>query len=115
LGTVATSASELCRFAGSTSGAGHVAVTTAVAKRDSVTRVDVAMNFDTPMFLWLRIRYPVEEISTWRAGELQHLAVNTRYLVDQSIIRQQWGEFQRATDRRASVCGRWLPIPACRR
>jgi hypothetical protein len=78
--TVVASASEVCRFAGRTSGAGHVAVTTAVAKGDSVTRVDVAMTFETTMFLWLHIRYLVEEISTWRASELQRLAVNTPLL-----------------------------------
>jgi hypothetical protein len=96
--TGATSASEVCRFAGRTSDAGHVAVTTTVANRDSVTRVDVAMTFEATMFLWLHIHYLIEEISTWRAGELQRLAVNTRYLVGHSVIRQQWDDFQRAAD-----------------
>jgi hypothetical protein len=46
--------------------------------------------------LWLRIHYLVEEISTWRAGEMERLAVNTRYLVGEHIVRQQWDTFQRS-------------------
>jgi hypothetical protein len=56
------------------------------------------MTFEATMFLWLHIHYLIEEISTWRAGELQRLAVNTRYLVGHSVIRQQWDDFQRAAD-----------------
>jgi hypothetical protein len=96
--TAATSAAEVCRFAGNTSDAGHVAVTTTVASTDGVTRVDVVMTFEATMFLWLHIHYLVEEISSWRGDNLERIAVNTRYLVGHSIIRQQWDDFQRASD-----------------
>jgi len=93
--TVEASA-EVCRFAGTTDYAGRVAVTTDVEAADGVTRVDVTMAFDVTWMLWLRIHYLVEEISTWRAGEMERLAVNTRYLIGEHIVRQQWDAFQRS-------------------
>jgi hypothetical protein len=62
-----------------------------------VTKVDVAATFSTTMF-WLHMEYLVEELSIWRAGELESVAVNSRYLVGERVIRQQWDEFQRGTD-----------------
>ena len=48
--------------------------------------------------IWFHIHYLVEEISTWRAGELEAVAVNTRYLVGSRIIRQRWDMFRRDKD-----------------
>jgi hypothetical protein len=96
--TVRTSAAEVCRFAGDTDFAGHVAVTTDVTVANDVTTVDVALRFDSTTMFWLHIHYLLEEVSTWRAGEVQTVAVNSRYLVGDHIIRQQWDNFQRATD-----------------
>jgi hypothetical protein len=88
---------EVCRFTGTTSRDGHVAVTSTVDASDGITKIDVALAFDATWF-WLRFRYLVEEISTWRNEQMQNLAVNTRYLVGDHIIRQQWDSFQRSPD-----------------
>ncbi len=92
------SAREVCRFAGTTDPAGRVAVVTNVAAADDVTTVDVAVTFEAPAVLWFRIHYLVEEVSTWRAGELESVAVNNRYLVGNHIVRQQWDDFRRGPD-----------------
>ena len=98
LSTVDASAAEVCRFAGTTDYHGHVAVTTDVTAMDGVTRVDVAVRFAATTSFWLPIQYLVEEISTWRAGTLESVAVNNRYLVAGHIVRQLWDVFQRGTD-----------------
>jgi hypothetical protein len=91
------SAAEVCRFAGTTDSGGHVVVTTDVAAIEGVTKVDVAARFSTTMF-WLHIEYLFEELSIWRAGELESVAVNSRYLVGKLVVRQQWDQFRRGTD-----------------
>jgi hypothetical protein len=96
--TIDASASEVCRFGGTTDGAGHVAITTDVAAMNGVMRIEVAMRFETTGMFWLPIRYLVDEISTWRMGEMEGVAVNTRYLVGDHIVRQQWDTFQRGPD-----------------
>jgi hypothetical protein len=40
------------------------------------------------------LHYLVEEVSTWRSGRLETVAVNTRYLIGGHIIRQRWDLFQ---------------------
>jgi hypothetical protein len=92
------SAGEICRFAGTTDYAGHVAVTTDVAATEDVTRVDVTVTFEATTMLWSRIHYLIEEVSTWRAGELESVAMNSRYLIGDHIVRQQWDDFQRGKD-----------------
>ena len=96
--TLDASAGEICRFAGTTDYAGHVAITTDVTATDDVTRVDVVATFEATTMLWAHIRYLVEEVSTWRAGELESVAVNSRYLIGDHIVRQQWDDFQRGAD-----------------
>src|SRR5271166_5688449 len=96
--TADASAAEVCRFAGTTDFAGQVAVTTDVASEDDVTKVDVTVTFESTTMFWPRIRYLVEEVSTWQTGELQGVAVNSRYLVGDHIVRQQWDDFQRGTN-----------------
>jgi hypothetical protein len=95
---VDASAGEVCHFAGTTNYAGRVAVATNVAAADGVTRVDVAVTFEATTILWLHIHYLVEEISFWRAGELESVAVNNRYFVGGHIVRQQWDDFHRGPD-----------------
>lgn len=92
------SAAELCRFAGSTDHAGHVVVTSEVAAKDGATQVDVALTFDSTTMFWLPVRYRAEEVSVWRGGELESVAVNIRSLVGDYVVRQQWDNFQRAAD-----------------
>ncbi len=110
--TIDASASEVCRFAGATDGAGHVAITTDVTATNGVTRIEVEMTFETTGMFWLPIHYLVDEISTWRTGEMEGVAVNTRYLVGDHIVRQQWDTFQRSPDGlRLTACRqRRLPI-----
>ena len=98
LGTPDASAGEVCRFAGSSDYAGQIAVTAAVAAIQGGTRVDVAVTFEATTLPWLHIHYLIEEISTWRAGEMQSVAVNNRYFIGDHIVRQQWDEFQRGPD-----------------
>lgn len=94
----AAASTEVCRFSGTTSHDGHVAVTAAVDTNGGVTKVDVELAFDATWLFWIHFRYLVEEISVWRDGRMESLAVNTRYLVGSRIIRQQWDAFQRSPD-----------------
>ena len=96
--TVPASAGEVCRFAGITDYAGHVGVTTDVAATNGVTRVSVAVTFESTTMFWPHIHYLLEEVSTWRATELESVAVNSRYLLGSHIVRQQWDDFQRGAD-----------------
>jgi hypothetical protein len=91
-------AAEVCRFTGTTDYDGHVAVTAEVAATGSVTSVDVVANFESTTTLWLRLHYMLEEVSTWRGGELENVAVNSRYLIGDHIVRQQWDDFERGHD-----------------
>jgi len=95
---VDASGAEVCHFTGASDYDGHVAVTTDVAAADSITRVDVAGTFEATTMFWLHIRYLIEEVSTWRNGELETVAVNSRYLVGDHIVRQQWDYFDRGAD-----------------
>src|SRR5947209_18602819 len=97
LGTADASA-EVCHFAGTTDHDGQVAITTDVTATNGTIRVDVAATFESTTMIWFHVHYLVEEISTWRAGELEAVAVNTRYLIGTRIIRQQWDTFQRDKD-----------------
>jgi hypothetical protein len=98
LGNGAAFAGEICHFAGRTDDSGHVAVTTNVAGKDGMNRVDVAMTFTATHMILFHIQYLIEEISTWKSGALQGVAVNSRYLVNNQIVRQQWDAFQRGPD-----------------
>jgi hypothetical protein len=94
----ASASAEVCRFAGTTSHDGKVAVTATVEATGGVTKVDVDLAFEATWMFWFRFRYLVEEISTWRNDQMQSLAVNTRTLVNDRIIRQQWDAFRRSRD-----------------
>ncbi len=91
-------AAELCRFAGNTDYDGKVDVTTKVSVSGDVTRVDVAVTFEATTMFWLRMHYLVEEISVWRSGVVQDVALNTREFVNSHIVRQQWDQFRRVGD-----------------
>jgi hypothetical protein len=88
---ISAAAAELSRFAGTTDYAGLVAVTTSVAATDGMTMVDVAATFESTTMFWLGVQYLVEEVSYWRGGQLESVAVNSRYLVGNHIVRQQVG------------------------
>ncbi len=94
----AAQAAEVCLFNGKTSHSGRAAVRTEVTEANGLTTVDVTARLDAePGWFWA-IQYLVEEISTWRAGELQSVAVNNRYSVDGQVKRQQWDVFVRTPD-----------------
>jgi hypothetical protein len=85
---------EVCRFSGTTSHDGRVGVRTETMQAGGLTTVDVTVAFD--ISAWLSdVRYLGEEISAWRGGELESLAVNQRTIVGGSIKRQQWDVFTR--------------------
>ncbi len=91
-------AAEVCHYAGLTSYSGHVAVRTEVSEARGLTTVAVTARLDAePSWLW-SIQYLAEEISTWRAGELQSVAVNNRYSANGQVRRQQWDVFVRGPD-----------------
>ncbi len=94
----AARAAEVCRYDGKTSHSGRAAVRTEVMEANGLTTVDVTARLDAePWWLWT-VQYLTEEISTWRAGELQSVAVNNRYSVNGRVKRQQWDVFVRGPD-----------------
>jgi hypothetical protein len=93
-----TSAAEICHYTGSADYDGHVMVTSDVTASGGITRVDVAGVFDATTMLWFRIHYLLEEVSTWRDGELQSVSMNSRYLFGDHIVRQTWDDFHRGRD-----------------
>ena len=91
-------AAEVCRFTGSTDYAGHLVVTSTVAAENGDTIVDVAAAFDSTSMFLFGVHYRLEEVSVWRGGQLENVAVNSRYLLGHRIVRQYWDEFRRAAD-----------------
>ena len=89
---------EVCDYAGQTGYLGVAHIRAEISPAQGETEVRVALTFAARMMLVLRVEYLAEEISFWRNGELERLAVNTRYLVDNRIIRQQWDYFERGRD-----------------
>jgi len=65
-----------------------------VAAAGGVLTVDVTLALTASTWLF-DVQYRMQEISTWRGGELQSLAVNNRDSVDGRIRRQQWDVFVR--------------------
>jgi hypothetical protein len=44
------------------------------------------------------MHYLLEEVSIWREGQLENVAVNSRYLLGHRIVRQQWDDFRRSAE-----------------
>lgn len=84
-------AGEICRFAGRTDYSGRLTVT-AIDQHaaDGTVTVDVLGAFRAKPWPFVQLHYLMEELSRWRSGQLQSVAVNTRYLVDGHIVRQLW-------------------------
>jgi len=92
-------AAERCRFEGTTDHAGHVVASTVVAvAADGERTVDVLLDLRATAWWLFDVRYLVEEISTWRGGELRQVAVNTRSLAGGRVVRQLWDVFRRDGD-----------------
>lgn len=88
-------ASEVCHYTGTTEYQGKVDVVTEVSTTGGSTRVDVAMTLDAVWMKWFHVHYLLEEISSWRGGDLDSIAVNSRYILNKKIVRQQWDRFHR--------------------
>ncbi len=99
LSTLSARANEVCRFAGTTDYAGRLIVTATVNPEAATgtTTIDVAANFIATPVPFIHIRYLMEEISIWKSDELQRLAVNSRYIVNTFVVRQEWDVFDRVT------------------
>jgi hypothetical protein len=91
-------AEEVCRYEGMASYSGRLAVQAEVSEAQGVTTVDVTARLDAKYLLFWKIQYLAEEISTWRAGELQSVAVNNRTIINGRPSRQQWDVFTRGPD-----------------
>ena len=90
---------ETCRFSGTTSYDGRVAVRTETTRVDDLLTLDVTVEFT--VHAWMTdYRYLGQEITTWSVGKgqnglLRSVAVNQRSLADGGIKRQQWDVFSR--------------------
>lgn len=93
--TTSARADEACRFDGIASHAGHITATTRVAAANGATVVDVTLDVHATVWWVIEVHYLVQEISTWRRGELGEVAVNIRSLADGRIVRQSWDVFTR--------------------
>ncbi len=94
----AASHAEVCRFTGTTSHDGHLQARVETTEAGGLTTIDATVSF--AVSTWMSdFRYLGQEISTWRGGVLQSVAVNQRTLADDSVKRQQWDVFTRASDR----------------
>ena len=87
-------AAEVCRYEGTASHSGRIAVRTEVSSAGGLTTVDATLALTASMWLF-DVQYLMQETSTWRGGELQGIAVNTRYSLDGRIRRQQWDVWAR--------------------
>ena len=84
---------ETCTYAGETSYRGHATATVRVTEVGSTTTVHVLARLDaSPWRLW-SVQFLAEEITTWEAGVLRSIAVNSRFVSGGSIRRQQWDVF----------------------
>lgn len=91
-------AGELCRYAGRTDYDGTAAITAEVDETPAGTRVDVVAEFRAYPFLFVHVRYLMDEVSVWKAGELQSVSVNSRYLLGSRVVRQTWDDFRPGPD-----------------
>lgn len=88
-------AAEVCRYEGTASHSGHVAVRTEASSAGGLVTVDATLALTASMWLF-DVQYLMQETSTWRGGEVQGIAVNTRYSLDGRIKRQQWDVWARS-------------------
>ncbi len=95
LAAAPAAASEVCRYTGVTDYAGHLTLTTTATTNGGATTVDVAADFEATSMVFVHLRYLVEEISLWRDGRMQYVAMNTRNAVNGHVVRQLWDKFDR--------------------
>lgn len=93
----AAGAAEVCRYEGTASHAGRIAVRTEVSSADGLVTVDATLALTASTWLF-DVQYLMQETSTWRGNEVQGIAVNTRYSLNGRIKRQQWDVWARGPD-----------------
>ena len=98
LSLVPARAAEVCRYAGVTSHSGRVAVRAEASEAQGVTTLAVTARLDAQYLWFWTVQYLAQEISTWRAGELQYVAVNNRTIINGRPSRQQWDVCTRGPD-----------------
>jgi len=113
--SVPARASEVCFYKGKTSHSGSAAVRTEVTEANGLITVDVTARLDAEAWWLWNVQYLSQEISTWRAGELQSVAVNNRYSVNARVKRQQWDVFVRTPDGLAASRVQSTTLPEFRR
>lgn len=93
----AAGAAEVCTYAGAASHDAHATVRTEASEAGGLLTLRVLARVQAAPWWW-SVGYMMEEISTWRGGELQLVAVNTRYILDGRVRRQQWDVLARTLD-----------------
>ena len=89
---------EVCEYAGQTDYSGLASVRAEIWTARNETEILVTLRFTATVWIIFKVEYLAEETSRWRNDELRSVALNTRYLVNGRIIRQQWDYFDREKD-----------------
>ena len=90
----AAAAAETCRYSGAADHGAAIAVTSVVTRDGNVVTTDITLDL-TASYLFQDVRYLLEELATFRSGEVQTVAVNARAVVNGAPRRQQWDLFVR--------------------
>jgi len=88
---------ETCDYIGHTDYSGTVLARAEISPAPERTQVRVMLSVSARAMLVFKIHYWTEEISEWKDGELQSVAMNNRYIVNGGIVRQQWDYFERGS------------------
>lgn len=92
------SAQETCLFSGKTDYRGQLGIVETSRMVGAETQIDVRLVLDARPLPLIHTHYVMQEISSWRRGAIQQVAVNDRYSFDGHIVRQQWDVYDRAAD-----------------
>ena len=95
LGRAGAASAETCRFDGTTSYDGRLAIAVTTAPTADGVRVDAALSLAAHPLPLMNTLYDTEEISETGPDGIELLAVNDRYQVDGGIVRQSWDVFRR--------------------
>ena len=93
----AAEAAEVCTYTGAASHDARATVRTEASEAGGLLTLRVLVRVQAEPWWW-SVNYLMEEISTWRGGELQSVALNTRYILDGRVRRQQWDVLARTPE-----------------
>ena len=88
---------EVCTYTGAASHDARATVETDTSEAGGLLTVRVLARMRASAWLW-EVEYLMDEVSTWRGGNLQSVAVNNRYILDGRPRRQQWDVLVRMPD-----------------